>query len=281
VEQITHVGLNHLHIAVRGMKPGGRCPDCGRASRAVHSRYQRRPADLPALGRGVRIGLRVRRFYCRNVTCVRHTFAERLPELVKPHARRTDRLAEAQSQIGLALGGEAGAQLLSQLAMPVSADTVLRLVRDVSLPELEPPHAVVVDDWAEWPKVPRASRVEWPRRGCTRGVSMARSWWTSNDAAWWTCCRIARPRRWQTGCGGNRGSRSSPATAQPSTPAAPPWASLRWPSIGCADGTFLASSAQRRASLRPLAPAGQHAPSSGALAARCPCPAPALAVAAR
>ena len=148
VEQITRVGLNHLHIAVRGTKPGSRCPNCGRASRAVHSRYQRRPADLPSLGRAVRIRLRVRRFYCRNAACVRHTFAERLPELVKPHARRTGRLAEAQSQVGLALGGEAGARLLSQLAMPASADTVLRLVRDVPLPEPEPPHAVVVDDWA-------------------------------------------------------------------------------------------------------------------------------------
>ena len=160
MEQTTHVGLNHLHIAVRGTNPGSRCPNCGRASRAVHSRYQRRPADLPSLGRRVRIGLRVRRFYCRNVNCVRHTFAERLPELVKPHARRTDRLAEAQSQVGLVLGGEAGARLLSQLAMPASADTMLRLVRDVPLPELETPHAVVVDDWAEWLKVPRASRVE-------------------------------------------------------------------------------------------------------------------------
>ncbi len=73
VEQITHVGLNHLHIAVRGTKPGGRCPNCGRASRAVHSRYQRHAADLPSLGRAVRIGLRVRRFYCRNAQASPHS----------------------------------------------------------------------------------------------------------------------------------------------------------------------------------------------------------------
>jgi transposase len=117
-------------------------------SRAVHSRYRRHPADLPSLGRRVHVGLRVRRFYCRNAKCARRTFAERLPELVVPHARRTARLAEAQSQVGAALGGEAAARLLHRLAMPASPDTVLRLIRRLPLPVPEPPRVVGVDDWA-------------------------------------------------------------------------------------------------------------------------------------
>ncbi len=148
VEAITPDGPDLFHVAAHGTRPGGRCPDCGRASRAVHSRYRRHPADLPSLGHRVRVGLRVRRFYCRNAKCARGTFAERLPELVAPHARRTRRLAAAQARAGAALGGEAGARLLPCLAMPASADTVLRLVRKLPLPELEPPRAVVVDDWA-------------------------------------------------------------------------------------------------------------------------------------
>jgi transposase len=114
----------------------------------VHSRYRRRPVDLPSLGRALRIDLRVRRFYCHNAACARHTFAERLPELLRPHARRTRRLAEAQGRVGVALGGEGGARLLQHLSMPASADTVLRLVRGLTLPEQEPPHVVGVDDWA-------------------------------------------------------------------------------------------------------------------------------------
>src|SRR5689334_3000012 len=149
IERITPDGPGFLRIAARGARPGGRCPDCGRASRAVHSRYHRRPADLPSLGRSVWVELRVRRFYCRNAACPRRTFAERLPELVAPHARRTRRLAEAQGRVGAALGGEASARLLPRLAMPASADTVLRLVRRMPLPEQpEPPRAVGVDDWA-------------------------------------------------------------------------------------------------------------------------------------
>ncbi len=146
--QITPEVPDCLHIAAHGTRPGGRCPDCGRASRAVHSRYLRRPADLPSLGRKVRVGLRVRRFYCRNAACKRRTFAERLPDLVKPHARRTYRLAEAQGRVGVALGGEAGARLLHRLAMPASADTVLRLIRRLPLPEQDAPRIVGVDDWA-------------------------------------------------------------------------------------------------------------------------------------
>ncbi len=148
VETITPDGPDLLHVAVHGTLPGDRCPDCGRASRAVHSRYQRRPTDLPSFGRRVRIGLRVRRFYCRNAVCPRRTFAERLPELMAPHARRTLRLSEAQGRAGLALGGEPAARLLRHLAMPASADTVLRLIRRLPLPEADAPRVVAVDDWA-------------------------------------------------------------------------------------------------------------------------------------
>src|SRR3954454_3944032 len=148
VEQITREDPSLLSITAKGMRPGGRCPDCGQASRAVHSRYQRRPADLPALARAVRLDLRLRRFYGRNAACTGRTFTERLPELIRPHARRTGRLAEAQARVGAALGGEGSARLLQHLAMPASADTVLRLRRRLPLPEPEPPRVVVVDDWA-------------------------------------------------------------------------------------------------------------------------------------
>jgi len=84
--------------------------------------------------------LRVRRFYCRNAACPRRTFAERVPQLVAPFARRTRRLAEAQGRTGAALGGEAGARLLSRLSMPASADTVPRLLNRLPLPDQTPRH---------------------------------------------------------------------------------------------------------------------------------------------
>ena len=47
VDQVTLEVQDSLHIAAHGLRPSGRCPDCGRASQAVHSRYRRKPADLP------------------------------------------------------------------------------------------------------------------------------------------------------------------------------------------------------------------------------------------
>ena len=203
VEQIIQASPDLLHVAARGTRPGGRCPDCGCASRAVHSRYSRHPTDLPSLGRAVRIDLDVRRFYCRNARCTRRTFAEPLRELVVPHARRTRRLAEAQARVGIALSGKGAARLLSHLAMPASADTVLRLVRRLPLPEQERPRIIGVDDWAV-------------RKGRTYGtividLERRRVLDLLPDSA-------AETRR--TGCGPDQGSRPSPATAQPSMPAA-------------------------------------------------------------
>src|SRR5918993_810557 len=147
VERITRDGPG-FHIAAHGTGDGGRCPDCGRVSTAVHSTYHRHPADLPSFGREVRLRLSVRRFYCRDATCPRRTFAERLPGLIASRARRTRRLGEAQGRVGVALGGEAGARLLPHLGMPASPDTLLRLVRRMPLPARRAPRVLGVDDWA-------------------------------------------------------------------------------------------------------------------------------------
>ena len=104
--------------------------------------------DLPAFGHELRVALLVRRFYCRQATCPKRTFAERFPGAVAPHARRTRRLSKALSRVGIALGGAAGARLARGLGMPVSRDTLLRVIRALPLPAVEPPRVVGVDDWA-------------------------------------------------------------------------------------------------------------------------------------
>jgi transposase len=148
VEQVTCAGPERVELAVRATQPEACCPTCLTPSNALHSYYRRHPADLPSLGQAVCLNLSVRRFYCRNPACPRQTFAEPLPELLSPRARRTQRLATAQAQVGIALGGEAGARLLHRLAMPSSADTLLRLVRGLPLPTAEAPRVVGVDEWA-------------------------------------------------------------------------------------------------------------------------------------
>jgi transposase len=121
------------------------CPHCQKVSDRIHSHYQRRPADLPLTGHAVRLEITVNRFFCFNDDCPCTTFAERIPTLLQPYARRTTRLLQSQLHAAFALGGEASARLLTFLAMPVSGDTLLRLIRKAPEPELKTPRALGVD----------------------------------------------------------------------------------------------------------------------------------------
>ncbi|WGR90869.1 ISL3 family transposase (plasmid) [Bradyrhizobium sp. ISRA443] len=124
------------------------CPCCSYQTRRVHSHYTRRLADLPWQGQVVEIRLQARRFRCANPGCLRRIFTERLPTTVRPRARRTIRLGESQLAIGFAVGGEPGSRLSHKLAMPVSGDTLLRMVHSAPLPDFAAPTVVGIDDWA-------------------------------------------------------------------------------------------------------------------------------------
>ena len=77
-------------VSARSSAASAVCPCCGRPSRRVHSRYQRRLADLPAHGRWVEMVVTARRFRCAHANCSRRIFAERLdPGTAVAHARRT------------------------------------------------------------------------------------------------------------------------------------------------------------------------------------------------
>jgi zinc-finger of transposase IS204/IS1001/IS1096/IS1165 len=75
------------------------CPVCSTPSSAMHSHYRRKPADLPCTGHPIRLLLTVRKFFCRNASCPRKIFAERLPELIQPASRLTTRLRAALQTI--------------------------------------------------------------------------------------------------------------------------------------------------------------------------------------
>jgi transposase len=114
----------------------------------VHSNYRRHLADAPISGRPVAIALQVRRFFCDNAGCRARTFAEQVPGLTTPRARRTGLLRTALEAIGLALAGRAGARLADKLGMVISRDTLLRLVRALPDPPIGTPDILGVDDFA-------------------------------------------------------------------------------------------------------------------------------------
>ena len=136
-------------ITVRPTKSFGVCPSCGAISRRVHSRYQRRVSDLPLAGRSVQLVIMARRFRCDAVLCGRQIFAERFDDgVIAPSARRTARLDCFVHHLGLALGGRPAAGFAKRLMLPVSNDTLLRVVRRRARPPSDPLKVIGIDDWA-------------------------------------------------------------------------------------------------------------------------------------
>jgi transposase len=93
--------------------------------------------------------VRARRFYCRTVLCGRRVFAERFDaDMLAPWARRTARLDHIVHHLGLALGGRPAASFARRLMVPVSKDTLLRVVRRRGTPLFVAPAVIGIDDWA-------------------------------------------------------------------------------------------------------------------------------------
>src|SRR5215470_7873905 len=142
------------------------CPDCHQPTERIHGHYLRTLADLPWAMAPTQLRLIVRRFRCGTCSCPRQTFAERLPSIAPLYARTTTRLATAQAHTGLSLGGAAGARHLSRQGLPGSRHTLLRRVRNLSLPEGPAPEIIGIDDWA-WRKGQRYGTIVVDlQRGC-------------------------------------------------------------------------------------------------------------------
>ena len=148
VENVVHE-VNVVVVTASAVADAGACPLCGTRSGRIHSRYERQVSDLPCAGRGVHLRIVARRFRCLVSHCRRRIFAERFPDgILPPRSRRTARLECIVHHLGLALGGRPGASLARRLMLPVSNDTLLRVVRRRASRPTELPRVVGVDDWA-------------------------------------------------------------------------------------------------------------------------------------
>jgi hypothetical protein len=137
-----------LLLEAEGARERAGCPSCGTESDQVHGHYDRSPLDLPCRGQPVRLSLRVRRFRCLIPECERQTFAEVFPGRAPRKARRTAAATTFLIELARQMGGEAGARVARAAGLPVSPDTLLRILRDGDELSSPTPRVLGVDDFA-------------------------------------------------------------------------------------------------------------------------------------
>ncbi|WP_406336773.1 transposase family protein [Streptomyces sp. NBC_00203] len=104
------------------------CPDCGWPGRRVHSRYVRRVAERPVVGRPLAIWLSVRRFFCERASCGRRTFVEQVPDLSERYRCHSVGLRRWMEPIATFLGGRPGERLCQVLLLPTGRTHLLGLL---------------------------------------------------------------------------------------------------------------------------------------------------------
>ena len=138
-----------LVLVVEPTRTSVPCPHCGQLSRRQHSRYERRPLDLPWRGQTVRMRVHSRRWFCDAPTCARKIFAERFDGVLAHYARRTHGTTELLTTFALQAGGEGGARLARKSGVPISPDTLLRLLHALTdADDTRGPRVLGVDDVA-------------------------------------------------------------------------------------------------------------------------------------
>lgn len=144
----NHCSSTRISLEVQARAEQAACPMCEEPSSYIHSRYARSLTDLPCVGKVVQITARLRRFRCLNDQCSRKIFCERIPQLAKPFAQCTERLQQAHTDVARAAGGEAGVRLARRLGMAISADTLLRRLKRLTLETNNNVKCIGIDDWA-------------------------------------------------------------------------------------------------------------------------------------
>lgn len=147
IEECQVTGMKII-LTLAPLQSFSACPLCALMSGSVHSEYSRTLADLPCCGTPVVLQLKVRKFFCRNKACKRKIFTERLPHVVQPYRRQTNRLHEEQRLLALEHGGAAAARTSHRQGFPASAKTHLRRILQAQLLAVPTPRLLGVDDWA-------------------------------------------------------------------------------------------------------------------------------------
>lgn len=95
--------------------------------------------------------LEVRKFFCKNTTCSKRTFAEQPGNEIFRYRRRTRRCETAVIRQGLSVSSAMASKLLSFSGIFLSRSTILRDLHRLRLSSCQDVEEIGIDDWA-WRK---------------------------------------------------------------------------------------------------------------------------------
>lgn len=148
ITEVERAPPDLLMVKATSDRTQAECPRCHCLSQKKHSRYDRSPKTLPWGEYSVRLCLTIQRFFCENTRCRQVTFAERISHIVLPHAQRTVVLTKILLTIAFETSAESVSRIVKHLHIPISGDTILRILRNAGVPERPCPRVLGVDDWA-------------------------------------------------------------------------------------------------------------------------------------
>jgi transposase len=92
--------------------------------------------------------LTVNRYFCDDENCFKRTFGEQIEQVVPRYARRSTELNFVLSGLSFETSAESVARICRRLGIKVSADSVLRFLRSITIPPPTAIRVLGVDDWA-------------------------------------------------------------------------------------------------------------------------------------
>lgn len=123
-----HIEGDKINIYVKSSEAQARCPHCGKESKKVHLKYERKIQDLPIQGKKVLILLERRNYFCFNEECRHRTFAERF-RFFETKARKTKRLHAEILRVSLNQSSVSAAKYLRASVADVGKSTICNLLK--------------------------------------------------------------------------------------------------------------------------------------------------------
>ncbi|HML05698.1 MAG TPA: transposase family protein [Methanobacterium sp.] len=137
----------YIHIELNSTRETQKCPVCGNLSVHKHCSYTRTAGDLPIMGKRVILTIHAYKFKCNNSECSVKVFCQYFDKFLGKSQQKTERLLKYLRDIAFTNSGECGARIYRKNNVPVSGDTLIRIVKSWNPPEMKATK-IGVDDWA-------------------------------------------------------------------------------------------------------------------------------------